>query len=375
MTADRGGRVDSPHREELHLPNLKYDLVPLIRLNTDRVSRPNDIIIAVMGITGCGKTTFVNLFAETPLEVGHGLDSCTVSVQVATCKAEDGTNIYLVDTPGFDDTYRSDSEILREVALWLNKAHVSNVKLAGIIFLQRISDTRVGGSGIRNIKMFQKLCGEDTLASVVLATTMWDQVGEYAGKERERQLKNEPQLWKKMIDHGSKVYRHDNGKTSAAKIINYLIARKRPVTLDIQREMVDQAKDLVDTGAGGELASTVELLIKNYERKLKDLEQELRQARDQHNKEDREILEQARKEYQEGLVKQRQEMINLRISSEQLIEDARKRFEEQEQRQRENMKLVREAHTKDLEQQRILVQKQFRERYLRDMSNAACVMM
>lgn len=76
MTADRGGRVDSPHREELHLPNLKYDLVPLIRLNTDRVSRPNDIIIAVMGITGCGKTTFVNLFAETPLEVGHGLDSC-----------------------------------------------------------------------------------------------------------------------------------------------------------------------------------------------------------------------------------------------------------------------------------------------------------
>ncbi|KAJ6192387.1 P-loop containing nucleoside triphosphate hydrolase protein [Bipolaris maydis] len=338
-------------------------------------NQPNDIIIAVMGITGCGKTTFVNLFAETPLEVGHGLDSCTVSVQVATCKAEDGTRFYLVDTPGFDDTYRSDSEILREVALWLNKAHVSNVKLAGIIFLQRISDFRVGGSGIKNIKMFQKLCGEDTLASVVLATTMWEQAGENAGKEREKQLKRELQLWKKMIDHGSKVYRHDSGKVSATKIINYLIARKRPVTLDIQREMVDQAKDLVDTGAGSELASTVELLIKNYERKLKDLEKELRLAREQHNKEDREIIEQAKKEYQEGLTKQRQEMVNLRISSEQLIEDARKRFEEQEERQRENMKLLREAHTKDLEQQRILVQKQFRERYLRDMSNAACVMM
>ncbi|KAI2474707.1 hypothetical protein Ptr902_13889, partial [Pyrenophora tritici-repentis] len=59
MIANRGSRVDSPHREELRLPNLK----------------PDDIIIAVMGITGCGKTTFVNLFAEEKLEVGHGLDS------------------------------------------------------------------------------------------------------------------------------------------------------------------------------------------------------------------------------------------------------------------------------------------------------------
>lgn len=359
MTAHGRDRVDSPHRDEPRLPDFK----------------PGDIIIAVMGITGCGKTTFVNLFAQEPLEVGHGLDSCTVSVQVATCRTEDGTKIYLVDTPGFDDTYRSDSEILREVALWLNKAHMENVKLSGIIFLQRISDFRIGGSGIKNIKMFQKLCGEETLASVVLATTMWDQVDRRSAKEREEQLKREPQLWKKMIDHGSKVYRHDNEKRSATKIIDYLIARKRPVTLDIQREMVDQEKDLVDTGAGSELASNVELLIKNYERKLKNLERELREAREKHNQEDREILEQAKREYQDGLAKQRREMAALKISSEQLIEQARKRVEEYEQRQKESMRLAQEAHALDLEKQRILVQKQFRERYLRDMANQPCVVM
>jgi len=38
--------------------------------------RPGDIIIAVMGITGCGKTTFVNYFSSKPLPVGHSLDSC-----------------------------------------------------------------------------------------------------------------------------------------------------------------------------------------------------------------------------------------------------------------------------------------------------------
>jgi hypothetical protein len=104
--------------------------------------------------------------------------------------------IYLVDTPGFDDTYRSDSEILREVALWLNKAHASALKLGGIIFLQRMSDVRVGDSGIKNIKMFQKLCGDDSLASVVLATTMWDLAEGRKALDREKMLKQQPQLWK-----------------------------------------------------------------------------------------------------------------------------------------------------------------------------------
>jgi predicted GTPase len=70
-------RVDSPHRELPALPDLTY-----VPTNTQkenvliRLRRPDDIIIAVMGITGCGKSTFVNLFSDRRLEVGHGLDSC-----------------------------------------------------------------------------------------------------------------------------------------------------------------------------------------------------------------------------------------------------------------------------------------------------------
>ena len=140
-------------------------------------------------------------------------------MQVVPCTFEGGAKIYLVDTPGFDDTYRTDSEILREVALWLNKAHSEKLRLAGIIFLQRISDVRVGGSGIKNIRMFQKLCGDGPLASVVLATTMWDMATKDAAIQREKELKEQPQLWKKMIDHGSVVFRHDKKEASALKII------------------------------------------------------------------------------------------------------------------------------------------------------------
>jgi len=40
------------------------------------LARPEDIVIAVMGITGSGKTTFINHFSEKELMIGHGLDSC-----------------------------------------------------------------------------------------------------------------------------------------------------------------------------------------------------------------------------------------------------------------------------------------------------------
>lgn len=37
----------------------------------------------------------------------------------------DNLRIVLVDTPGFDDTYRSDAEILRVIANWLTQRYVA----------------------------------------------------------------------------------------------------------------------------------------------------------------------------------------------------------------------------------------------------------
>jgi septal ring factor EnvC (AmiA/AmiB activator) len=130
-----------------------------------------------------------------------------------------------------------------------------------------------------------------------------------------------------VIDHGRPVFRHDQEKGSALKIIEYLIARKKPVTLDIQREMVDQNLEVLDTGAGSELASAVETLIKHYEEKLKKLEQEIIEAHDSNKKEDREIVEEPKKENQERLAKQQQEILNLQIGAEQMTEAAKKRAE------------------------------------------------
>ena len=40
------------------------------------LSRPNDLAIAVMGLTGSGKSTFINLLVDQEVTIGHGLVSC-----------------------------------------------------------------------------------------------------------------------------------------------------------------------------------------------------------------------------------------------------------------------------------------------------------
>jgi hypothetical protein len=73
---------------------------------------------------------FVNAVSgRTAMEVGHGLDSCTTlltPIVVDITKGSfKGRRLVLVDTPGFDDTSRDDSEILHRIALWLAASYAA----------------------------------------------------------------------------------------------------------------------------------------------------------------------------------------------------------------------------------------------------------
>jgi predicted GTPase len=79
-------------------------------------------IIGVFGTTGTGKTSLIQTISGRTLKVGHGLRSCTSGIQEVHCEV-DGYPIILVDTPGFNDTERSDTEILTVMAEWLKESH------------------------------------------------------------------------------------------------------------------------------------------------------------------------------------------------------------------------------------------------------------
>ena len=64
--------------------------------------------------------------------VGHDLKSCTAQLTPVFWPISEpahlqGKRLVLVDTPGFDDTYTSDSEILRRIAIWLASSYVDHI--------------------------------------------------------------------------------------------------------------------------------------------------------------------------------------------------------------------------------------------------------
>ncbi|KAF2690593.1 hypothetical protein K458DRAFT_473787 [Lentithecium fluviatile CBS 122367] len=352
--------------------------------------KTDDVVIAVMGVTGSGKTTFVNHFADYELEVGHGLDSCTQSVQVVPCTLPGRKRIYLADTPGFDDSLRTDSEILRLVAAWLNQAHKSHIKLTGIVYLHRILDVKVGGSGVKNLRMFKRLCGDDGLKSVCLVTTMWETTSKEIAETRESELQNKAVFWKPMIDQGSKVFRQDSGQTSGLKILKYLIDRKQPVTLDIQREMVDQNLQLGQTGAGAEVASEVEKAKQYYDKRLKELQDELAEALSKQDHDRKEEIEEAKAEFESRIQRGQDELRRMQANSEQLYEEMKQRHEKEMeemvksirekelaiQESRTQVNMLKESHEKDMELQKMRLQLQWKEKYYKMMyGSIGCVVM
>ncbi|KAK3358737.1 P-loop containing nucleoside triphosphate hydrolase protein, partial [Lasiosphaeria hispida] len=233
---------------------------------------PGDTVIAVMGLTGVGKSTFISHYSDRA-KVGKTLKSCTTDIGIHPA-CIDGKMLYLVDTPGFDDKDRTDVDILRETASWLWEAYDAKVKLAGVVYLHRIQDNRVSGTIAQNIELFQELCGKNGLASVVLATTMWDISPDRATSEaRERELVSEDAFWGRLVQHGCTVMRQDSGIDSATRIIRHILAQQS-VTLLVQEEIAEGAK-LHQTAAGVVLTTRLKEQKKMYNDKMEQLHEKL----------------------------------------------------------------------------------------------------
>lgn len=208
-----------------------------------------------MGITGSGKSTFISHLVENDVTIGHDLTSCTTEIGIHSFLHKNKRRIYLIDTPGFGDTNRSDTDVLKDIAFFLTQTYRRTVRLAGIVYLHRITDLRMAGSSLKNLSMFKKLCGENAYQHIVLATTMWGNLTgpnlTYAtGVKREQELLARKDWWGLMAQRGSQVVRHTDDRASAEGIVSHIVDLESTVTLDIQREMVDQGKGLQDTAAG-----------------------------------------------------------------------------------------------------------------------------
>jgi hypothetical protein len=116
----------------------------------------------------------------------------------------------VVDCPGFNDTNRSDTEVLGEIAKVLSSQYLvsKNLRLRGILYFRDITRMRMEGSDIRTLNLFARLVGKEAFAHIVFVTTRWESKDVEEQKlfeKRERQLKDE--FWREMILEGSYLQR------------------------------------------------------------------------------------------------------------------------------------------------------------------------
>ena len=228
---------------------------------------PKERVIAVMGVTGAGKSAFIKLATgDDSIKVGSTLESGMyrlyfshityskvdriIETSVITThrfRHKDRT-IILVDTPGFDDSQKKDTDVLKVLADWFELTYRSGVKINGIIYLHRITDDRMRGSSMRSIRMFRKLCGESFYSNLMLGTTCWSLTSEEDGAKKEKELMMDQNFWRGFISKGAQFVRIPDDGYDAKELV-YDLARLEPAILQIQNEMVDQHKDFKDLSA------------------------------------------------------------------------------------------------------------------------------
>jgi len=232
------------------------------------------------------------------VKVGHKLKSCTKEISVIRLSSRGvvDADICFVDTPGFDDSdlERSDLDVLKMISDFLNKTYVivgpvfpppyslnvsykKKIRLTGLLYFHRISDPRMTGTALMNLRLFEELCGEH-FGTVVLTTTMWDQEDENEGTKREEQLQGEH--WRKMIERGSSIKRFLRTPQSAFEIMTPIFDKANARTaLLLQEEMNDLGLQLKETSAGKALFLELEGLVSRRQKSLEKIRTPLQDQR------------------------------------------------------------------------------------------------
>jgi GTPase SAR1 family protein len=264
------------------------------------VRKEEKLLIAVMGATGVGKSTFISRLARDTPEIGHSLKSCefkthrrttlfgevngstnwllgTTDVAEFICDI-DGKEVILLDTPGFEDTHRSDADILNSIADYMKEAGREGVYLSGLVYLHSISDVRMKGSSISNMRLFRALCGEDNLKKVIIATTKWEDTDPEISKQRFEELKDTTPkgVWSAYVAEGTQICRVSDNTASATALIRKLLAMNRQSFIpQIQREMM-AGSTVAKTAAGMILEHKFKELTEKHEKEMQGvlLEQE-----------------------------------------------------------------------------------------------------
>lgn len=268
-------------------------------------------------------------------------------------------------------------------------------KLHGIVFLHRITDTRVDGGSARSLNLFGNICGADFLKNTVMVTTMWDKrrdpedLGE--SEDVERDLLSEHwshflkvdtgtegvpvvesiggaevvELAEDARSDGSAMYaRSYNNKQNCEEIIRRIVAQAPGIPV-LQKEVGEEGKGIGETEAGKELDRELAILQEEHLKAIDELGKLHEEALKASETRTAAMLEEEKKLREEQMAISERDRIELskRVEGE---ERERKKMEaelkEQQKKQEKERRETKEKFEKQEKEQREMNEKQEKER-------------
>lgn len=252
---------------------------------------PDGVIrLAVFGMTGAGKTSFVNHATGVTFEVSDSGDSCELhyncmfpgsrfiySVLTATqgtrtiqqAETTIGDQRYILyDIPGYNDSNNEDGDLFVSMGRWLAVAHRNGCLLNGVVLMQCITDVRVADTEQARNKLFEKTVGPSMFKQVAIVSTMWNQVNpEFGLKNENNRLRGENAVWRKLIDGGATVLRYKHDEDSAKAVLRHFSVPGRfaPKTVQLQDELKKYRGRLPKTQAAIQLQANLGARIESLE--------------------------------------------------------------------------------------------------------------
>lgn len=225
----------------------------------------------------------------------------------------DNRNVILIDTPGFNDRDRSDTEILQDLATWLTDTFAKNRLLSGICYMHNITNPRFDATATDNSIMLHKLCGSAGMEIVALMTSMWDkchedQAVEVEFNDHEKELREK--YWEELLEDGARMMRTYNNFSSNMECIKSIIENNHRRILALQYQISKEGRRLPATDIGAHVmtkAHSSELVLKH---KLAQLDQ-LEAQREQQNLAPSKTLAKQREKLEQNLADARRDQAAL----------------------------------------------------------------
>ncbi|KAH7334359.1 hypothetical protein B0J17DRAFT_104428 [Rhizoctonia solani] len=150
----------------------------------------------------------------------------------------------------------------------------------GILYAHRITDNKMAGSALRNLRVLEKLLDPDAFKNLVFVTNMWDSQPNPQHVKFEQELVTNPKYCKSTIANGAHVgvdYRicEDASESQVQERLSDLFLSSSPVTIQIQRDVVDNKSALWTTTTGRFVYEEVKTIMKGLKELVNELKVEL----------------------------------------------------------------------------------------------------